>query len=291
MKTVEDIGGDEEKPPEMTDMLNSIMPTLKMFTDNADDTIDQLIDNVKESADIEVQESTSTFDSFIQDLMEILENVYLSLRKLTMSKSQELYKQLEEISENIKSQTEDYNIIEKQLSESSIQKKHYSENLSAYNKRLEEINKRTIQLNERIKKAEEEIQEREEIISNRELEVNNLDDEIKKFKELKDTYWDKISKIQDDIDIKQKEQEVVRDKLQELHGIQNLFDNITEIDNNVGKLNSFIGEKKNLIINTEEKIKNIQGEQNSLQNSIDDLILKKENFWEITENLRKQIDE
>ncbi|MEE9377225.1 MAG: chromosome segregation SMC family protein [Candidatus Lokiarchaeia archaeon] len=291
MKTVEDIGGDEEKSPEMTDMLNSIMPTLKMFTDNADDTIDQLIDKVKESADIEVQESTSTFDSFVQDLMEILENVYLSLRKLTMSKSQELYKQLEEISETIKSQMEDYNIIEKQLSESSIQKKHYSENLSAYNKRLEEIYKRTNQLNERIKKAEEEIQEREEIINNRELEVNNLDDEIKKFKELKDTYWDKISKIQDDIDIKQKEQEVVRDKLQELHGIQNLFENITEIDNNVEKLNSLIGEKKNLIINTEEKIKNIQAEQNSLQNSIEDLILKKENFWEITENLRKQIDE
>ena len=74
-----------------------------------------------------------------------------------MSKSQELYKQLEEISETIKSQMDDYNKIEKQLSESNIEKRHYSENLSAYNKRLEEINKRTSQLNERIKKAEEEI--------------------------------------------------------------------------------------------------------------------------------------
>ncbi len=290
MKTVEGIGVDEEKHAEMTEMISSIMQTLKMFTDNADDTIIQLIDKVKESADVEVQTSTSTFDSFVQDLMEILENVYLSLRKLTMSKSQELYKQLEEISESIKYQTDDFNRIEKQLTESYIQEKHYSENLSTYNKRLEEIDKRNTILNERIKKGEEEINEREKIINNRQLEANTLDNEIKKLNELKDTYWDNISKIQDDIDNKQKELENLREKLQELHGIQNLFDNITEIDDNVEKLNNQIEEKKNIIINTEENVKNIQAEQNSLQKNIDELVLRKENFWEITENLRKQID-
>ncbi|MFX1553374.1 MAG: AAA family ATPase [Promethearchaeota archaeon] len=290
MKTVEGIGADEEKHAEMTEMINSIMQTLKMFTDNADDTINQLIDKVKESADVEVQTSTATFDSFVQDLMEILENVYLSLRKLTMSKSQELYKQLEEISESIKSQTEDFNIIEKQLTESNIQEKHYSENLSTYNKRLEEINKRNTELNERIKKGEMEINEREEIINTRQTEVNTLDSEINKLKELKDAYWENISKIQDDIDNKQKELENLREKIQELHGIQNLFDNITEIDDNIEKLNNLIEEKKTIIIKTEENIKNIQGEQNLLQKNIDELVLQKENFWEITEDLRKQID-
>jgi chromosome segregation protein len=157
MKTVEDIGEDTDKSTETTEMLGPIMQTLKMFTDNADDTIIQLIDKVKESADVEVQSSTSTFDSFVQDLMEILENVYLSLRKLTMSKSQELYKQLEEISETTKSQTDDLNEIEKQLTESSIQEKHFSENLSAYNKRLNEIDKRNTEITQRIKKGEEEI--------------------------------------------------------------------------------------------------------------------------------------
>jgi chromosome segregation protein len=290
MKTVEYIGGDVDKPTEMTEMLNSIMQTLKLFTDNADDTINQLIDKVKESADVEVQSSTSTFDSFVQDLMEILENVYLSLRKLTMSKSQELYKQLEEISESIKTQTDDFNKIEKQLTESNLQEKHYSENLSAYNNRLEEINKRNTVLNERIKKAKLKIQEREEVIKNRQVEINNLDDEINKLTELKDTYWDKISKIQDNIDHKQNELELLRDKLQELHGIQNLFDNIIEIDDNVKKLNDLIVEKKNVIASTEENIKNNQVEQNLLQKKIDELILQKEKFWEITEDIRTQID-
>ncbi|MCK4380520.1 MAG: hypothetical protein KAW51_05220, partial [Candidatus Lokiarchaeota archaeon] len=291
MKSVEEIGDDTEQATEMTGMLKPIMKTLKLFTDNADTTIGQLIERVKESADVEVQASTTNFDNFVQDLMEILENVYLSLRKLTMSKSQELYKQLDEISESINSQMDDFNLTEKRLTEANIQNKHYSENLSAFNRRLEEINKRNQEINERIKKAEEETNERDGIISEREKEIKEVDVEIKKLEELKDTYWDKISKIQDDIDIKQKEQENMRDKLQELHGIQNLFDSITEIDDNVEKLNNLIGEKKNLIINTEENIKNIQAEQNSLQNSIDDLIHKKENFWEITENLRKQIDE
>jgi len=291
MKTVEDIGADEKQHAEMTDMINSIMQTLKMFTDNADETINQLIDRVKESADVEVQSSTSTFDSFVQDLMEILENIYLSLRKLTMSKSQELYKQLEEISQNIKSQTDDFSKVEKKLSESKIQKQHYEENHSVYKKRLEEIDKRTVDLNEKIKKAEKEINEREDIISTKELEAISFENDITKLKELKDKYWEKISKIQDDIDIKQKEQENLREKLQELHGIQNLFDNIIEIDENVERLKSVIGEKKNLITSTEDNIKSTQAEQNSLQKSIDDLILQKENFWEITENLRKQIDE
>ncbi|MHA2288458.1 MAG: hypothetical protein ACXABG_06695, partial [Promethearchaeota archaeon] len=94
MKTVEDVSSEaeveaEEKSEvsEMSETLKSILQTLTLFTENVDTTIDQLIDNVKESADVEIQQSTSTFDSFVQDLMEILENVYLSLRKLTMSKS------------------------------------------------------------------------------------------------------------------------------------------------------------------------------------------------------------
>jgi chromosome segregation protein len=290
MKTVEGIGADEEKHTEMTEMINSIMQTLELFTDNADDTIDQLIEKVKESADVEVQTSTNTFDNFVQDLMEILENVYLSLRKLTMSKSQELYKQLEEISASIKSQTDDFNRNEQQLTEARIQEKHFTENLSSYNKRLEEIGKRNSEINQRIKNSEVEIKERREIIDKRQLDVNNLDSEISKLKELKDTFWDNISKIQDEIDGKQKDLEILREKLQELHGIQNLFDNIVEIDANIEKLNNLIVEKKNIIINTEENSKNIQIEQNSLQNSINELVIRKEKFWEITEDLRRQID-
>jgi chromosome segregation protein len=291
MKTIEDIGEDSEKSAEAKDMLKPIFQTLKIFTDNADGTINQLIEKVKESADIEVQSSTATFDTFVQDLMEILENVYLSLRKLTMSKSQELYKQLEEISGTINSQTDDFNKVEKELAENSIQEQHLSENLSVNNKRFDEFNKRSTELVERIKKGEEEIIEREEIIKTKQSEATNLDSDIDKLKKLKESYWEKLSTVQDNIDQKQKESDNIREKLQELHGIQNLFEAIIEIDENIEKLNNSIGEKKNLIINTEENIKNIQEEQNSLQKNIDELILQKENFWEITGNLRKQIDD
>ncbi len=290
MKTIEDVGENVEKSNGMSGMLNSITQTLKLFTDNADTTIGQLIEKVKESADVEVQESTSTFDSFVQDLMEILQNVYLSLRKLTLSKSQELYKQFEEISENINSQTEDFNKIERKLTEVNIQKKHYSENLLTFKRRLDEINKRNLELNERNKNAEIEISERQEIITSRQKEKDNLDIEVEKVKKLKDSYWDNISKTQNDIDKKQKDLEKLREKLQELHGIQSLFDNITEIDKNIQKLNITIEEKKSLRMNTEESIKNLQTEENLLQRDIDLLNQQKEKFWEITEHLRKEID-
>ena len=291
MKTIKTLGSDTEQTAEMSEMLSSIMETLSLFTDNADSTINQLIEKVKESADVEIQASTATFDSFVQDLMEILENVYLSLRKLTMSKSQELYKQLEEISDNISAQTDDFNDVEKKFTETNVQNQHNTENLSIFNRRLEEINKRIQELNTRAVKSGEENNERNAIINERQKEIENLDVDIKKLVELKDTYWDNISQIQDDIEKKQVELETLREKLQELHGIQNLFENITEIEENIQKLNSIIDEKKNLIINTEDSIKKIQEDQNSLQNEIDTYTSQKEKFWEVTENIQKQIED
>ncbi|MFX1377011.1 MAG: AAA family ATPase [Promethearchaeota archaeon] len=291
MKSVEEIGDDSEQATEMTEMVKSIMKTLKLFTDNADTTIGQLIERVKESADVEVQASTTTFDTFVQDLMEILENVYISLRKLTMSKSQELYKQLDEISENINSQMDDFNLTEKSLTEATIQHKHDSENLSTFKRRLEEINKRNQEINEKIKNAEEEINERNRVITEREKEINNIDLEINKFQEIKDKFWDNISKIQEDIEKEQAALESLRNDLQELHGIQNLFENISEISENIQKLNSLIKEKKNLILNTQESIEKIHEEQKSHQTEIDALISQKEKFWEISENIQKQIEE
>lgn len=233
MKSVEEIGEDSAQTTETTEMVGSIMGTLKLFTDNADSTIGQLIERVKESADVEIQASTTNFDTFVQDLMEILEDVYLSLRKLTMSKSQELYKQLDEISENINSQTDDLNLTDKRLTEANIQQKHDSENLSAFNQRLEEISKRNQEIKERSTKVEEEINERKANINERENQIKDVDAEITKLEDLKDAYWQNISKIQGDIENAQAELEKLRTDLQELHGIQSLFENLTEIDESV----------------------------------------------------------
>ncbi|MFX1323612.1 MAG: AAA family ATPase [Promethearchaeota archaeon] len=291
MKTVEQVGGESEQASEISEMLKSIMQTLKLFTDNADETINQLIDKVKESADIEVQASTVTFDSFVQDLMEILENIYLSLRKLTMSKSQELYKQLDEISENINSQMDDFNITEKKLTEINIQNKHFTDNLSSLNRRLEEINKRNQELSDRVQKANEEIVERNKTIAERQLEIESIDKEQKESEDRKNKCWDSISQIQNDIEKEQLELETLREKLQELHGIQSLFENIVEIEGNIQKINNSIEEKKNLIINNEESIEKLKNEQSSFQAEINNLTSQKEKFWEITEDIQKQIED
>ncbi|MFW9823139.1 MAG: AAA family ATPase, partial [Candidatus Thorarchaeota archaeon] len=291
MKSIEELGEESEQATEMSLMLNSIMETLKLFTDNADDTINQLIEKVKESADIEIQSSTMTFDNFVQDLMEILENVYLSLRKLTMSKSQELYKQLEEISENINSQTDELNIVENKLTENYIQKKHQSENLSSINRRLDEINKRKQDLNERITKSNQEVNERTNIINERNSETENIEKEILQLEGFKESYWDNISIIQDDIEKRQLKLDDLREKLQDLHGIQNLFENIIEIEESIQNINKQINEKKNLIVNTQESLKKNQEEQDSIQNDINTLISQKETFWETTSNIQKQIED
>jgi chromosome segregation protein len=294
MKTVEDVSSEaeqeaERKPEEaeMSETLKSILQTLTLFTENVDTTIDQLIDSVKETADIEIQQSTSTFDSFVQDLMEILENVYLSLRKLTMSKTQELYKQLEEITENITSQTMDLNKIEKDLTRINTQEKYDSDDLSATNKKLEEDNKRISELYEKIEKSEDEVQQRNVVIEEKQKE--NFNEKIKNLKQLKEDYWGKVSTIKENIELKQRGLDELQKKLQELQGIQNFYEKIIDIENNIQELNSNIENKKNTIINAEENIKNLNLEQEALTLKINSHILEKDKFWENTEKLRAYI--
>ncbi|MFX0048928.1 MAG: AAA family ATPase, partial [Candidatus Hermodarchaeota archaeon] len=293
MKTVEDVSSEAEaeqksESSEMSETLKSILQTLTLFTENVDTTIDQLIDSVKESADIEIQQSTSTFDSFVQDLMEILENVYLSLRKLTMSKSQELYKQLEEITENINSQNNDLNMIDQDLTRINTQNKHDSEDMAANIRRLEEVNKRINEINEKIERSESEINQRNLIITEKQKE--NFKIAIENLKKNKEEYWDKISKIKDDMDIKQKALDDLQIKLQELQGIQTFYENIIDIEKNIQELTTTIDEKKKVIITIEESIKSLKLEQDTLTTKIESKISEKNNFWENTEKLRAQID-
>ncbi|MFW9898033.1 MAG: AAA family ATPase [Candidatus Thorarchaeota archaeon] len=291
MKTLEGVGCDADEISEMTDMLNSIVQTLGIFTENADATIEQLINKVRDSADIAVQSSTSNFDSFVQDLTDILENIHLSLRKLTLSKSQELYKQLEEISNNIKSQDDDLNDIEKKLTVVSSQNKHDSEKLSASNRRLEEVYKRMKDLNLKETKYKKEIEERNKKIKERQENYDDLNNEVNKLKEIKDRYWDNISEIQNESDRIQIELNNNQEKLQELQGIQSLFENIIDIDNLMLELNNTIEEKKKLIIDTGAKIDELQQEAESLQKKIETLTSDKEKFWETTEDIQIKIDE
>lgn len=206
-----------------------------------------------------------------------------------MSKSQELYKQLEEISENITSQNEDLNEVDMKLTELNTQKKNDSENLSNFSQRLEEVNKRIVEINQFVTTSEEEIQKRNASIN--QLQQDDFKSEIEQLKNLRNEYWEKISTIQSEIDIKQKDLEDLQIKLQDLKGIQNLFENILEIENNVKELDISIEKKEEIINQTKEEINKLNLEQDDLDEKIDNLVIEKENYWGNIEAIRQEIDE
>lgn len=280
---------DEKDSKASSNTLHSILQTLNLFTNNVDLTIDQLISRVKESADVEIQQSTSTIDTLIQDLMEILENVHLSLRKLTMSKSQELYKQLEEISENINSQNDDLNEIEMKVTELTIQNKHDSESITVSSQRLDVVNKRIQELSDNLKIYNEEIKQRIEHINKKQEE--NLLETINSLKTSRESYWEKNAVLQSEIEEKQKELDSLQNKLQELKGIENLIESMVEIDKSVLELNNKNAEKKEVILNTEKEIKTKEEERKIFDANIEQLTISKNKFWENTEVLNAQIDE
>ncbi|MBY9005768.1 MAG: chromosome segregation protein SMC [Candidatus Lokiarchaeota archaeon] len=290
MKTIEDVKN-ESKTEEITPVLDSMIQTLSLFNDNADQTIEQLVYRIKESVDVAVQDSTSNFDHFVQDLMEILENVHLSLRKLTVSKSQDLYKQVEEISENIQEQAEDVNEIMMNISELQIQNIHYNKDKVTSQSKLEEILKRISELNEKNNNSNKEIEERNTIIKERKTQEEEINKEIDDLKKIKEDHWRISSEIQEELEEKQNKVSEYEQKLQDLKGIETLFENLEEINQNIEKIKKSIEDKKISMIDIEEKIKNKNTDLDTIQNEIEILNNKKENFWEINKSLQEKIEE
>ncbi len=290
MKTIEDVKS-ESKKGEVSTILDSIVQTLSLFNDNADQTIEQLVYRIKESVDVAVQDSTSNFDHFVQDLMEILENVHISLRKLTVSKSQDLYKQVEEIAENIQNQGEDVNEIGINISELQIKNIHNNKDRTASQNKLEEIKKRITEINEKNIESSKVKEERNSTIQERRKEEEELNTKIEQLKKLKEDHWSIVSEIQEKTEEKQKEVSELDKNLQDLKGIETLFENIEDINQNIEELNNSIDDKKILIIEIEEKLKNKNRECKTKDTEIEELNLKKDNFWEINKSLQEKIDE
>ena len=290
MKTVEVVKEGAETG-EMANILDSIVHTLSLFNENADQTIEQLVYRIKESVDVAVQDSTSNFDHFVQDLMEILENIHLSLRKLTVSKSKDLYKQLEEIAENIQNQGEEVNEIGMNISELQIQNNHNTKDRNTSQSKLEEVQKRINELNEKNKESNKEIEQRNSTIKERKIQAEELNEQIQELRNLKENHWSTVSEIQEKLDEKQKNISDLDQKLQDLKGIETLFENLEEIRQNIEKLNKSIEDKKLLIIDIEENIKNNNSQSDKIQEEIDQLNIKKENFWDVNKSLQEKIDE
>ncbi len=290
MKTMEGIECEEEKIQEMSTVINSIRQTLDMFIENVDSSIEQLIFKVRESVDIAVQDSTSSFDTFVQDLMEILQDIHLSLKTLTISKSQDLYKQLEDISENINTQQKELSTLERELSETQLNKDHDNENLKAKELRLNDANQRISELNEKITEIENKNEERVQSLTTQKDDLKKLLSEINTINEAKNTYWDNLSQLQLAIEENQKIFDDIQEKLQDLQGIQTLYENIAEIEGNIQKLESIIKENKEKINDIQKQIEKLDEQKKQIQEEIDNLNKEKDRFWEKTENINKKID-
>lgn len=291
MKTIEEISKEDIPPDDVKWGLDSVVQTLGLFTDNADSSIEQIIESVRESTDIAVQESTSNFDDFVRDLMEILEFVPIALQELTLSKSQDLYKELEEITGSIASQSFELNNIEKELTVLNSKKDLNEEKLSEDKRKLEENSKRLQETMEKIEKFNNELSEKKKLISSKSVEKNQLGQDMQNVKDSKKQFWVKQKELQGQIDETIVDLEENQGQLQDLKGIQNLLENISEIEEEIKSIELIIEEKKKDINTTNESIEARKKEETEFQNKIDEFNVEKEKFWEKTAQLQGQIEE
>jgi chromosome segregation protein len=86
------------------------------------------------------------------------------------------------------------------------------------------------------------------------------------------------------------ELDLLQEKLRDLHGIQNLYENVEEIDNTIEELKINNEEKKKQILNTEEKINDMESKLKGMDDKIQNLISNKDKFWGNVDKIQQEIE-
>jgi chromosome segregation protein len=289
LKPIEELTGQGENVPK--DQIDPLVENLKLFTEDVDDQLHGMISNVKEANDIAVQESTSSFDNLINDFMDMMENINVSLKRLTLSRSAELHNQLEQISEEIQNYT---NMSAQNLAEIS-KLKTQTESKSAelanveklYNDMVTIIN----EMQEKVSKGEKEQTEKNSLIEQARKKQDEVTAKDKGLKEFTDNFWKEQKRINAEIDKQTEVVNKIQDDLRELRNIQRYLDDMDALDKEAVTIKQTIESKNKQITEQNKKTEAIEEEIKTADIQIDELKGKRDEFWQNRQVLDKEIDQ
>lgn len=279
------------KESEIKESIPPLMDTLKLFNDNLDDSIQEIVKNIREANDIAVQQSTANFDNLIRDFIDIIENVNVSLKKLSLTSSGERHKQVQEISIEIENQTKISAQTTSEITKLQTQLNVKKEDLVSTEKNLSELNKKLDELNEKISKGEKEQADKTKLLDDARSNVEKANAKDKELKDFTQQYWIDVKKLNSDIEKQNAVLTKIQDDLRELKDIQRYLDEMDSIDAEIASIENEIENKKNSIKN-EDKIKeSIKNEIDEAQKKIDALISKRADFTERRKELDSKIEQ
>ncbi len=289
VKPIEEIESSGEKS--ITPLLIPIIETMKLFTDSFDDSLRDIIYDIREKNDIAVQESTGNFDTLIRDFIDIIENVHISLKRLTINRSTELYNEVEEISQEIQNFLSESAINTAEISKLTVLIDSKTTEMNAIQRNYNELVKKIDESQEKAEKSMEEQKSKNLLLEQTRTRQEEITVKEKGIKNFTDNFWNDIKIINTDIESQTSVLTKIQDDLREVRNIEKLLIEIDEAEDEV-KSNLVEIENKNTSISELEKsIDEVKGSINTIKNHIEELKGKKDELWQHRQELDENVDQ
>ncbi len=179
--------------------LVSFIQNIKTFIENADESVNHIMTRIQENADTTVHNSTEEFDGFMRDLIEIVNNTRISLKKLQVADLGNVYDAVNAIRGNLDSQLD--SLLENQsvLAGKASQLDFLNKEISRRKKVLEEIASKTKNLLQKNKLKTDLGETTKKNIENVTKQKAKIEETLAKLKNDVAARWDRIKDIIDNV--------------------------------------------------------------------------------------------
>ncbi len=179
--------------------LVSFIQNIKTFIENADESVNHIMTRIQENADNAVHSSTEEFDGFMRDLIEIVNNTRITLKKLQVADLGNVYDAVNSIRANLDSQLD--SLLENQsvLATKETQLDFLNKEIGRRKKVIEDIAAKNKNLLEKTRLKTGLIETTKKNLENVKAQKARIEETLAKLKVDVTARWDRIKDILDDV--------------------------------------------------------------------------------------------
>ncbi|HME55495.1 MAG TPA: chromosome segregation SMC family protein [Candidatus Lokiarchaeia archaeon] len=271
--------------------LDSAYKNLDMFLENYDESMRILKDDIQKNIGDLVKNNTSNFTNFIQDLMDIISQVHISLRKLKMTRNTEQINALHEIDKKKSELLDDISSVsvtktklEGELKQSNLELRNIESKQKSSDAQVEELTTSIETKNAAI----EEFQQKIDSVTE---EKSGLQEKIDEKTKEKEEFWETSNRLNQEIEENTNQLQVVQDKLRGLQTVQKLIKDIEEHEAEITESNEKIAADDEKIQVLDQEINEIEANKVEKEKDIQDLKRQKEDLLQEQKDLRTRQEE
>jgi len=287
IKPLEDLANEDTS--KIKDEIHPMMDTIKLFTENVDDSLRVMISDVREANDVAVQQSTKNFDRLIADFIDIIEDTNISLKKLTMFKASELHNQLDEINVELHKYTNKTAEESGEISKYTAQLQSKQTELDSISKNHETLLGEIEQAETKMSNLEKDHKEKESLLQSALKKIEEIDS--KESQDSSESFWKKHKDLNQELDGKINDLSTVQNDIRELRDVQRYLDEIDEIGEEIKSTQEEVKDKQKQIDLENKSIESQKTDLTKIEDKIGELKVKRDEFWEIREAIDTKIEE